>query len=318
MDEGQGERQPGVVIKRRYLDVQEARESLRKSRQDNACALPDVPVRSQLTGEPLIDIVIPTFDNADRLLPFLESLFQNTACSDEVPPPDFKVWLVNNGSPSYLGNVLETLPEIRPRLTILEAGGNRGWEGGLSLALEHARAPLFMMANDDLHIVPGSPDWLAKLASSFWYIKRCGMVGPCSNVVMQRQNMLFMGIGTKPWYTSLLVGFCVMIRRDLLDAIGGITLGLPGGDDLDLSIRVEQSGWHPVMRRDVFVYHHGFTTGSRVHGSYWNSAEMQERTRNELIRRHGLPAFLRAINANLEAVEYRPLADALSPMPLPS
>ena len=275
----------------RWRMVQAERHAKITAWQERAKALPALPA----DGSPLVDIIVPTMDNKDKLVPFLATLIDHT----QAPENLYRVKVINNGTPGYLSRVMGTHPWVE----VIETGGqNLGWEGAIQLGASRSTAPILGMFNDDLHIVPGNPLWMKTMLDSFYLIPKCGSVGPCSNVVMQRQNMLFLGLDPKPYYTSLLIGFCVFYRRDLYDVIGGMTMGLPGGDDMDLSIRVEQAGWHPVMRRDVFVYHHGFTTGIKLHGEYWNSLEMQEKTRMALIRRHGIPAYLRCINGFVDEI----------------
>lgn len=68
---------------------------------------------------------------------------------------------------------------------------------------------------------------------------------------------------------------------------------LPGGDDFDWSIRLRDAGYKVLVDRDVFIYHHGFKSGTRLMGDHqtaggWNSYEMQEKTDLALIKKHGL------------------------------
>ena len=84
-----------------------------------------------------------------------------------------------------------------------------------------------------------------------------------------------------------------MLSREALDKAGGVDDSLPNhGDDIDFSIRLRQQGYKLLMDRNVFVFHHGFKTGERLHGAYWNSMEMQDKTNHSLIRKHGLPTFI--------------------------
>jgi GT2 family glycosyltransferase len=275
-----------LLPERTYQRVARERAERVRGWQENAANL-------QPLSAPAVDLICPTMDNGDKLVPFVSSLLSHT---DEATP--FRLIIVNNGTPGYVSKII---PE-HPKIQVIEAGGNKGWEGGIALGAQHSKSPIIGMVNDDIHIVPGDPKWLLTMLESFGTIPKCGSVGPCSNVVMQRQNLFYMGLAAKAYYTSLLIGFCVLYRRDLYDIIGGMTQGLPGGDDLDLSIRVEKAGWRPVMRRDVFVYHHGFSTGTKLHGEYWNSMEMQEKTRQTLIRLHGVSAFLRCINGFVDDI----------------
>jgi predicted SAM-dependent methyltransferase len=83
-----------------------------------------------------------------------------------------------------------------------------------------------------------------------------------------------------------------LVRKAALDAAGGVQDVEYGGDDIDLSIRIRKAGYDLVINRNVFVYHHGFQTGNRLHGDHtkpngWNSREMTDNTNMEIIRKHG-------------------------------
>lgn len=243
---------------------------------------------------PRLDLIIPTFNNPQYLYPCLGSI---VATRRAFP---VRIIVVNNGHPEVVQDDPETGIEV------IQAGRNLGWEGGLAAGLARSTADFVVFANDDIYIPGASFLWARMLLSPF---KQAAVaaVGPCSNVVMGMQNIFasgFPGLCTVPY----LIGFFVMIRRSALDAIGGIDQTLPGGDDLDLGIRFRQAGYILLNRRDVFVYHHGFKTGERVHGGPsqpggWNSSDMQERTDNALIRKHGFRWWWSLYNFTSERVE---------------
>jgi hypothetical protein len=121
--------------------------------------------------------------------------------------------------------------------------------------------------------------------------EKVGAVGPSSNVVMGMQNTFAYPMLNK-FTTTFLIGFFMILRRSALDEVGGVDDTLPGGDDLDISIRLRDKGYKLICNRDVFIYHHGFKTGNRLHGTPdigggWNSYEMYEATNTALIKKHG-------------------------------
>jgi len=115
-------------------------------------------------------------------------------------------------------------------------------------------------------------------------------VGPSSNFVMGLQS-IFHDAEYVAMQVKYLIGFFLVVRRSDLDAAGGVDDTLPGGDDIDLSIRLRDLGKTLICRRDVFVFHHGSQTGQKVQAGYWNSPTMQERTNHALIRKHGMYKF---------------------------
>lgn len=226
------------------------------------------------------DIIIPTWNNPTYLTPCIASLLSYT-----IPDDLFKIYIVNNGEPEqvemYKGN---------PYIEILQQKENMGWEGGLKAGLEASNSPYVLFLNDDTFIPSSNRLWLTTLLNHFAY-PDCAAVGPISNVVMGKQNM-FHTFFESSLRTKFLIGFCMLVRRSDLIAAGGIDCSMPGGDDLDLSIRLRKLGKYLLIDRNVFVYHHGFKTGERIEGSNWNSVNMIERTNHALIRKHGLRSFL--------------------------
>jgi GT2 family glycosyltransferase len=238
-----------------------------------------------------VDIIIPTFNNPGYLIPCLQSIIQQTG-----PAGLTEIIVVNNGHKDSFKHAELPTNFIR----VIQAEKNLGWEGGLKLGLQHSEAPFVVFMNDDVYIPPQSRMWVNHLMSHFSY-PDCAAAGPSSNVVMGPQN-IFITQKDLILKVSFLIGFCMMVRRSDLNAAGGIDDTLPGGDDIDLSIRLRKLGKYLVCDRQTFVYHHGFKTGERVAGSYWNSAQMTEKTNHTLIRKHGLKEWFNTMNGAFETL----------------
>ena len=228
-----------------------------------------------------VSIIIPTWNNYQYLSSCLNSLLSVSFVSGLA-----KIYVVNNGHKDSC----DFIPKDHPQITVLQAGKNLGWEGGLKLGLEHSKGEFVMFLNDDTFVPLGSHHWIMKMLNHF-NDKRIGAVGPASNVVMGAQN-IFATSEPHVKYVNYLIGFCVMFKRSILEEIGGVDDTLPGGDDLDYSIRLRDKGYRLVADRTIFVFHHGFKTGERIHGASekpfgWNSPEFTDRTNNGIIHKHG-------------------------------
>jgi SAM-dependent methyltransferase len=226
-----------------------------------------------------IDVIIPTFNNPQYLYPCLRSL------RDTRGSYPLRLIIVNNGHPDSVA----TDDDIE----VVQAGRNLGWEGGLKAGLARSTSEFVVFCNDDIYVPPPSIHWARMLLDPF-RSPSVAAVGPSSNVVMGAQN-IFLPYGPHTYDVPFLIGFFMLVRRSALDAVGGIDDTLPGGDDLDLCMRFRAAGYRCLTRRDVFIYHHGFKTGERVHGAYWNSADMQESTDMALIHKHGLREWFATI-----------------------
>lgn len=229
---------------------------------------------------PTVAILIPTFNNPEYLIPCVQSILEYTMTEDL-----FHIYIVNNGLKEHMEPFLN-----HQRITVLQQNTNVGWEGGLKAGIAASTEPYVMFLNDDTNIMPHQRLWLNQMLNHFVY-PDCAAVGPTSNVVMGPQNV-FSVDRSNVKRAKFLIGFCLLVKREFLEAAGGVDDTLPGGDDLDLSIRLRNLDKYLLIDREVFVWHHGFKTGQRVHGNNWNSVEMIERTNHALIRKHGLKAFL--------------------------
>jgi O-antigen biosynthesis protein len=229
-----------------------------------------------------VAIIIPTMDNRAYLEPCLLSLADNTR------DVKYQIYVVNNGAPGSCDGL------YAPHTIGLDTGGNIGWERGLQRGLDMSNSPLVLFLNDDTLFLHTQQNWLAHLVNDL-DDPTVAAAGPSSNMVAGSQSITQQLL--EPRYLArYLIGFCLLVRRSTLDAVGGIDTTLPGGDDIDLSIRFRVAGYKLVCDRQSFVYHYGFRTGERVHGGPsvpggWNSQQMIAATANALIAKHGQAAF---------------------------
>lgn len=224
-----------------------------------------------------IDIIIPTYDNFDQLTDCVQSMLMT---GNDHP---VNIIIVNNGQ--------ARIPMSFACGKVVDVEENLGWIGGLREGLKHSTSKYVLFANDDIFIPRASHKWLSRMTRDLDVYPNLGAVGPTSNVVMGNQNIW--RVLPAPYYQAMfLIGFCILVRREALDKAGGVQDMEYGGDDIDLSIRLRKAGYGLAVNRTVFVYHHGFQTGNRVHGDHtkpngWNSREMTDNTNTELIRKHG-------------------------------
>jgi GT2 family glycosyltransferase len=201
-----------------------------------------------------------------------------------------KVIIVDNGGDYFESNHftvgLDTM--------VLSPGKNLGWTGGLHEGLKHSDSEFILFMNDDAEF-ERMPDRLRLMLQHF-NDARVAAVGPATGTAMGRQSVA----GPDIEEIKVLVGFCVLVRRSDLDAVGGVLLDWDLGDDIDLCIRFTKAGKKLFIDRRVFVYHHAFKTGVVVYGQPkkpggWNSIEMVSLTTQRLILKHGPEAVLGAL-----------------------
>lgn len=228
-----------------------------------------------------VAIIIPTMDNRAYLEPCLRSLVANTTGID------YQIYVVNNGE-------ADSCSWVDRRIAVMRAHGNIGWERALVLGLKASAEPRVLFLNDDVLFLRTQRTWLSHLVTDL-DDPNIAAAGPSSNLVAGPQSTT-QQLPAPRYSARYLIGFCMLVRRSTLTEVGGIDTTLPGGDDIDLSIRLRAHSYTLICDRRSFVYHYGFKTGARVHGGPaipggWNSQEMIAATANALIAKHGQAAF---------------------------
>jgi len=176
--------------------------------------------------------------------------------------------------------------------TVIRPPVNTGSKAGAqNYAMRYVKTEFTMAIDADTTVAPDSIEHFMKVMAD----PTVAAAGPSSNMVAGPQSTT-QQLDAPCYLARYLIGFCLLVRRSALYQVGGIDTALPGGDDIDLSIRLRQTGYKLICDRRSFVYHYGFRTGERVHGKPdqpwgWNSPAMIDATANALIAKHGRAAF---------------------------
>ena len=240
----------------------------------------------------VLDILIPTYDNPQYLTPLLNSIFKLGA----VQAGFAKLYIINNGKQD-LKSQLAHLPNTK----VITPEKNVGWEGGCALGMEESSSEFVCFQNDDTFIPKTSYLLYEKMLIPF-ADRNVAAVAPATTTASGVQSIFH---PNSPYFDTAvrwLIFCCVTLRRKDVEAVGGVDTTLPGGDDLDMSIRLRQAGKKLIVTPDAFLIHHGFKTGTRLHGdgyagvpNGWNSQQMIERTNMHLIRKHGFKTWTETI-----------------------
>lgn len=228
-------------------------------------------------SEPILTIAIPTFNNFQQLGWCLNSLFLNV----EFP---YKITLIDNGCNGDVKRYIENISF--GDLKVLEPNENLGWMRAINLAADTCSTPYFAMMNDDVVFIPGQKEFWRVLCHNL-ADDNVGAVGPCSNFIAGNQSLMQMDTPLV-FNASFLIGMCMVTRLATFKEVGMLDPALPGGDDLDFSIRLSDAGYDLRVDRTAYLHHIGQQTGRRVHGEGWDSKWMQEVTINALIAKHGV------------------------------
>jgi GT2 family glycosyltransferase len=234
-------------------------------------AAPLPPYKLEVTGElgPATlagtSIVVVTYNSAKTVRFCLDALLPTLWKEDEVI-------LVDNAS-------CDTTPELlrgyeAPNVRVVLSEQNLGFSAGTNLGIRLSRGATVCLLNPDAVVRPAWKEGLvSRLADA-----RVGAVGPVSDNVTRDQyiehhltgdermpmtrdqlacriRLLHAG---KSIETKLLIGFCMMLRREVLDEVGLLDEDLfLGSDDLELCLRLRCNGYKLLVAQDVFVQHIG-------------------------------------------------------------
>lgn len=236
-----------------------------------------------LVSKPLFSIIIPTWNNPQFLNPCVHSIVNNT---DVIASGRAEIIIVNNGK-QPCDKEFNGVPGVK----VITSEKNVGWEGGLKLGLEASDSEFVVFQNDDTFIPKTSSRFYYNLLYPF-RDSTVGLVGPSTTTCAGPQSIYHPRSFNSLVEAPYLIFFTVMVRRSTLLDVGGIDDTLPGGDDLDLTMRMNKAGYKALIQPSSFIIHHGFKTGERVKGGAdkdggWNSPQMSEKTNIALIQKHG-------------------------------
>lgn len=238
----------------------------------------------------LFSVILPTWNNPQFLTPCVNSIIRTDILSGLGD-----IIIVNNGKQP----IKEEFGDIEG-IKILEPGENLGWERGLELGLKHTDTPFVCFQNDDTYIPYANKNFYKELLYPFKN-PNVAAVGPATTTAAGWHSVYSKDPLTRRTEVSYLIFFTAMLSRKEIDQVGGIDVNCPGGDDIDLSIRLRKVGKHLVVNPDAFLIHHGFKSGERLRGDSstpggWNSLDMRDTTNAYLIKKHGFKTYFSTIN----------------------
>jgi len=190
---------------------------------------------------------------------------------------------------------------------VLRHEENLGYAAGNNSGIAAADGDYILLLNNDVVVTPG---WLERALGCAEKDPGLGIVGPVTNRISGPQQVeqvtydtsSLNGLDefaarwteehfgeTKPFWR--VVGFCMLIKRAVVEKIGGLDTryGLGNFEDDDFSIRAAIAGFRSVIASDCFVHHFGSRTfaGQRI-----NYQELLLKNWEIFKQKWGLPADL--------------------------
>src|SRR5262249_30764996 len=154
---------------------------------------------------------------------------------------------------------------------------NRGFPAGCNQGITASRGAQVLLLNNDTVVTTG---WLLRLLRALHSSPEVGLAGPCSNRVSGEQQVPVTysqgdlnGLDGFAWEwgrkhdqvteeTDRLVGFCLLIKRSVIDAVGLLDedFGIGNFEDDDYCRRAMQAGFKAMIACDAFIHHVGGAT----------------------------------------------------------
>jgi len=269
--------------------------------------------RTPDAGDP-VDVVIPVYNAAEDLARCVESVLEHTA--------NYRLVLIDDASPDPLvAKLFSELERLSLRdVVLLRNERNLGFTGTANRAMELSRADVVLL-NSDTVVTAG---WLHALVRCAASDPSIGTITPFSNNAEICSYPRFCvdnrwTDGTDPEATRAAlaraavptypdiptgVGFCMFVRRALIDAIGTFdpAFGRGYGEENDFCLRAAGAGWRNALCDDAFVLHLG---GRSFAGE---RAALGERNLPLVLERH--PQYLDLVRAYIAADPLRPIRAA--------
>ncbi|MDR3639522.1 MAG: glycosyltransferase [Isosphaeraceae bacterium] len=224
----------------------------------------------------LASIIVPCFNQLEFTHHCVPALMRYTR-------KPWELIVVDNGSTDgtapYLAGVRDAAPL---RVEIITNPANRGFPAACNQGLKAARGDVLVLLNNDAVV---THDWLDQLVALADSDPKIGLTGPMSNYAAPPQLVehvpyadldgmhRFAGHWREAhrgqWFTTgKLSGFCLLLKRKVLETLGGLDerFGLGFFDDDDLALRAKEAGFSLAVAHDLFVHHFGSRTfaGARI------------------------------------------------------
>lgn len=155
---------------------------------------------------------------------------------------------------------------------------NKGFAEGNNQGIEDAHGDYVLLMNNDVVV---TPNWLERLIACMKNHPNSGIIGPRTNYVsgpqlvdkVEYNTVTLEGLNAFSKHFALtnsrkssrilrVVGFCMLIKKEVIDKIGGLDprYGIGNFEDDDFSLRAALAGYESWVAEDCFIHHYGSKT----------------------------------------------------------
>ena len=245
-----------------------------KAEVDYSTAVPMLRIKYEIIGDPLVSIIIPTYEHKDVLKRCIDSIY------DKSTYPNFEILLIENNSkkPETFA-YYEELKAAHDNLRVLtyEAEGGFNFSAINNFGAKHAKGEHLLFLNNDTEVI--TPTWIEEM---LMYTQRkdvgaagckllypddrvqhggigVGLCGSAANLcpLFDRDYQGYMSRLAVVSNMSACTAACLMVRKDVFDEVGGFleTLAV-SWNDVDLCLNIRDKGYLIVFTPIAELYHY--------------------------------------------------------------
>ena len=209
-------------------------------------------------AESQVDVVVLTWNQKTVFTEFIDSFFTYS----KMP---CRLIIIDNASSDGTREYLATLKKTDIiELKILLNSENKGFVEGMNQGIAISSAPYVCLANNDLVFTQG---WLEEIISVFESNKSIGILNPSSNNLGVRpdtdveidefSSALHQGFKGVFVEMPFCIGFCMVIRREVIEKVGGFSKEFAPFfyEDTDYSLKALRAGYLIGVAKGAYVLH---------------------------------------------------------------
>ncbi|MCR8845362.1 glycosyltransferase family 2 protein [Paenibacillus sp. SC116] len=183
----------------------------------------------------------------------------------------YELIVVDNGSTDLTVMYLKQQPDV----TLICNEYNKGFATGCNQGMAIATGDQILFLNNDTVV---TPNWLTHLIDALYASPDIGIVGPLTNyssghqiIPVPYKELFDLNVfahehqivnAGKTTEVRRLIGFCLLVKRKVLDEVGGFDelYDIGNFEDDDLCLRAAKAGYRLYIANACFIHHVGHAT----------------------------------------------------------
>ena len=227
----------------------------------------------------MISIIVACWVRPDLTQVCIDSILNYTK--------DFELIMVQEGEDEELTALLNDYKD-KGLIVFLQNKTPKGYAGALNTGMAFAKGDYLCFMNND---TVATPRWMDEMMEAFKE-KEVGLVSPTFWGMGSRQSVDW-NMGQQFDYVLEpldLVGVCYLIPKKVMERVGKWDEDFfHGGEDFDLTIRIQNAGYSMVIARKSFIYHYGGASTRILLGNDLEKVKKHHYEKlNQLIAKHNL------------------------------